>query len=171
LNRFLTIIIILFLCNVSYCQQDNTADICVSVATIKYQTKPVIGIVGNSTVAAYARGEAITALMNKALAYSITDISVLGYIIHQEDSMWRKLLVGVKQSLHYVFDEIGLNDLKPEEPTSTSLSRYQSFFDLIRRETDKSCRIITRTMTPADSGLFIYIADQKDLLHIENGLI
>lgn len=131
---------------------------------IKYETKPSIGIVGNSTIAAYAGGEAIATLMNLDSAYSITDISVPGYTIQQEDSLWRKIPEDVKQSLNYVFVEIGLNDLKPEEPVSKALSRYQSLIDLIRSETNRSCRIITSTMTPCMQRLINLYGDSKGLI-------
>lgn len=132
--------------------------------SIKYETKLSIGIVGNSTIAAYAGGESIATLMNETSAYSISDISVPGYTISQEDSLWRRIPVDVKQSLNYVFVQIGLNDLKPEESASKALKRYQSLIDLIRSETNKSCRIITSTMTPCKQRLINLYGNTNGLI-------
>ncbi len=156
LYRFFIILLFFLFSNMSYCQQSQGSN--------KYETKPAIGIIGNSTIAAYAGGESIAALMNITSAYSITDISVPGYTIHQEDSLWRAIPTGVKQMLNYVFIEIGLNDLEPEEPAQEALLRYQSLINLVRSETNSSCRIITSTLTPCKQRL-IY------LYGIEDGLI
>jgi lysophospholipase L1-like esterase len=140
------------------------------LSSIRYETKPAIGIIGNSTIARYAGGESIAALMNENSAYTITDISVPGYTIHQEDSLWRAIPIGVKQSLNYVFVEIGLNDLKPDESASKALSRYQSLINLIRSETNKSCKIITSTMTPCKKRLIFLYGDTKGLISYKKWL-
>ncbi|MCE5345164.1 MAG: neutral/alkaline non-lysosomal ceramidase N-terminal domain-containing protein [Bacteroidales bacterium] len=141
-----------------------------SLRSIRYETKPSVGIVGNSTIAAYAGGESIATLMNVTSAYNITDISVPGYTIHQEDSLWRNLPVSVKQSLDYVFVEIGLNDLKPEESASKALARYQSLINLIRTETNNSCKIITSTMTPCKQRLINLYGNTKGLISYQKWL-
>jgi lysophospholipase L1-like esterase len=135
-----------------------------SLMGVRYGTKPAIGIVGNSTIAAYAGGESIASLMNGTSTYSITDISVPGYTIHQEDSVWRLLPVDVKKSLDYVFVEIGLNDLDPEESAKEALLRYQSLINLIRSETSESCKIITSTMTPLKQRLINSYGMTKGLI-------
>ena len=170
LNRFLTAGFLILFSSVLYGQkaksdkkyiQSQTKN---SLSSIRYETKPAIGIIGNSTIARYAGGESIAALMNETSAYSITDISVPGYTIHQEDSLWRAIPIGVKQSLNYVFVEIGNNDLKPEEPASKALARYQSLINLIRSETNKSCKIITSTMTPLKQRLINLFGNTEGLI-------
>lgn len=170
LNIFFTGIFFILFSKISYGQQDNTADKSASVVKIESITKPSIGIVGNSTIAAYAGGEAIATLMNKTSAFSITDIAVPGYTIHQEDSLWRRIPFDIKQSLNYVFVEIGLNDLKSEEPASEALSRYQSLINLIRSETNDSCRIITSTMTPCRQRLIHLYGDSKGIISYQKWL-
>ena len=131
-----------------------------------HKSKPAIAIIGNSTIAAYAGGEAIAVLMNKDSEYSITDISVPGHTIKQQEAKWRKIPPEVKQSLDFVFVEIGNNDLSPEVSVDTTLFRYQSLIDLIRSETSKSCRIITSTMTPLKKRLLLKHPDNH-LLYYE----
>ncbi len=118
-----------------------------------YTTKPAICIVGNSTIAEYAGGESVAKIMNISSAYNITDISKPGFTIYQEDSVWRKLPGSLKQSFNYVFIQVGLNDLNPEESASKALKRYQSLINIIRSETNESCRIITCSMTPCKQRL------------------
>jgi neutral ceramidase len=141
-----------------------------SLNSIRYKTKPAIGIIGNSTIARYAGGEAIATLMNKASAYSITDIAVPGYTIHQEDSLWRNIPESVKQSLNYVFVEIGLNDLVPDESALKALTRYQSLINLIRSETNESCKIVTSTMTPCKQRLINLYGNTKGLISYKKWL-
>jgi hypothetical protein len=102
--------------------------------------------------------------MNENSVYTITDISVPGYTIHQEDSLWRNIPESVKQSLNYVFVQIGLNDDNPDESASKALARYQSLINLIRSETNKSCKIITSTMTPCKQGEIKYYGNTKGLI-------
>jgi lysophospholipase L1-like esterase len=135
-----------------------------SLSNISYPSKPAVCIVGNSTIAEYAGGEAIANIMNRSSAYNITDISRPGYTIHQEDSIWRTLPAGLKQTFDYVFVQIGLNDLNPEESASKALKRYQSLVNIIRNETNKSCRIITSAMTPCKKRLVNVYGDSNGLV-------
>ena len=144
--------------------QNVKADKSGSLINLKPGSKLAIGIVGNSTIAAYAGGEAIGTLMNRTGAFDITDIAVPGYTIHQEDSLWRRLPVNVKKSLDYIFVEIGLNDLKAEEPAPVALARYQSLINLIRSETKHSCRIITSTMIPCKQRLINLHGETEGLI-------
>jgi hypothetical protein len=134
-----------------------------SLGSISYDTKPAICIVGNSTIAEYAGGESVANIMNEASAYNITDISRPGYTIHQEDSLWRKLPESTRQSFNYVFIQIGLNDLNPEEPVSKALARYQSLVNSIRHDCNKSCRIISCSMTPCRQRLIDIYGNARGL--------
>jgi len=169
LNRFLTAGFLNLFSSVFYGQKAksdkryNQSQTKNRLGSISYETNPSIGIIENSTIARYVGGESIAALMNETSADSITDISVPGYTIHREDSLWRAIPIGVKQSLNYVFVEIGINDLAPDESASEALTRYQSLINLIRNETNKSCKIITSTMTPCKQRL--------NNLYGNNGLI
>ena len=141
-----------------------------SLRSIRYETKPSIGIIGNSTVARYAGGEPVASLMNETSTYTIIDISVPGYTIHQEDSLWRAIPLGTRQSLNYVFVEIGLNDLEPDESALKALTRYQSLINLIRSETNKSCKIITSTMTPCKQRLINLHGNDKGIVSYKKWL-
>lgn len=148
----------------------------VSNTSFSQTSKPAIAIVGNSTIAAYAGGEAIAVLMNKDSAYSITDISVPGHTIKQQESKWRKIPSEIKQSLNYVFVEIGLNDLSAKESAAIALARYQALIDLIRSETNESCKIITSTMTPCKNRFFQqhpdnYLISYKKWLDMNKAII
>jgi lysophospholipase L1-like esterase len=135
-----------------------------NLRNIRYDIKPSVGIIGNSTVAEYAGEKSVATLINESGSYLITDISRPGYTIQQEDSLWRELPSDVKKSLDYVFIQIGLNDLNPEESFLKALERYQSLINIVRRETRKSCRIITSTMTPCKQRLIDLYGNSKGLV-------
>lgn len=134
------------------------------LGSISYEIKPAVCIVGNSTIAEYAGGVAVADIMNMSSVYKITDISRPGYTIYQGDSAWRTLPADLKQSFDYVFIQIGLNDLNPEEPASKALKRYQSLVNSIHSETNKSCRIITSAMTPCKERLVNVYGNTRGLV-------
>lgn len=113
-----------------------------------------IGIVGNSTAAAFMGQNAVAFYMKE---YHITDISHPGDNILMQFTKWNSLSSEQKLSLDYVFVEIGLNDLGGVNVDSTGswnvYTRYQNLINTIRSQVDANCKIITCTLTPAAEGV------------------
>jgi hypothetical protein len=121
---------------------------------IDIQSGLQVGIVGNSTAAAFKGQNSIAHYMGE---YSITDISHPGDNINMQLSKWSALSVERKRLLDYVFVEIGLNDLGGVGVDSTgswkAYDRYQNLLNTIRSEVQVGCKIITCTLTPAAAGV------------------
>jgi hypothetical protein len=92
------------------------------------ETGPVItptkGIcIGNSTVAAYLGGAAVASLLftaeETARGYSCYSLAVPGHTINQQLNAWKAYRD--KDQADWIIIEIGLNDLKPADPTDSAL--------------------------------------------------
>lgn len=118
------------------------------VKLFNFNSYPITGNIitsGDSTIAAYAGGVAVSSLIK--CTGTITDISVPGETIAQQLAHWNSLPSSVKTSANYIFVQIGLNDMGTGTPESTIIQNLKNYFTAIRTASP-SAIIVAGEMLP-----------------------
>ena len=104
-----------------------------------------IAILGDSTISGYPKYSALSTYFSVADGYAITDISKAGDTIVGQLNKWNALFSEVKNSLNYVFVQIGLNDI--DETVEAFRTQYKSLIAQIRTDAPNAM-LILGTMVP-----------------------
>lgn len=104
-----------------------------------------LGVIGDSTIAAYAGGALIPTYVPQFLP--ITSVATPGDTIQGQRTKFAAL--ANHTDYHVVIMQIGLNDMNPSgQATQDVISSYQSFVDYIRGVVSPRCKIYVAKMLP-----------------------
>ena len=105
-----------------------------------------IAVLGDSTISGYPQYSALSTYLSVADGYTVTDISKAGDTVAGQLNKWNALSVEAKNSLNYVFVQIGLNDMRNLTPESFR-TRYKELIAQIRADSPDAM-LILGTMVP-----------------------
>ena len=105
-----------------------------------------IAVLGDSTISGYPQYSALSTYLSVADGYTVTDISKAGDTVAGQLNKWNALSVEAKNSLNYVFVQIGLNDMRNLTPESFR-TRYKGLIAQIRADSPDAM-LILGTMVP-----------------------
>ena len=105
-----------------------------------------IAVLGDSTISGYPQYSALSTYLSVADGYTVTDISKAGDTVAGQLNKWNALSVEAKNSLNYVFVQIGLNDMRNLTPESFR-TRYNGLIAQIRADSPDAM-LILGTMVP-----------------------
>jgi len=110
--------------------------------------KDFIGIIGDSTVAAYSGFNPVCTYLNDEYNYSAVHLATPADTINGQLLKWNALSAVTKLQFTKVMVQIGINDCNYTIPLATTLAKYQELIDKIKSEISATCKIVGCTLTP-----------------------
>jgi lysophospholipase L1-like esterase len=104
---------------------------------------------GDSTVAAYAGGDAVMSFITTSI--NKESMAVPGQTIAQQTAVYAASSYGYNSKWSVI--QVGLNDLDPAEAASVAIARLQSLVDAVRARSPASAKVLIAKMTPCRARL------------------
>lgn len=141
-----------------------------TISIFNFQAYPIEGNIitsGDSTIADYAGGAAVASFLTCTGTKS--DISVPGNTIDQQLAAWNALSSDTRSAANWVFVQIGLNDLDPEEAANDAIARLQLYLNKIKTDAPNA-KIIGGTMLPCKQRLINIYGETEGLVSFQKWL-